>query len=80
MPRILQFKEFSGSGTTPSYFLAIINLAILGQLYLTVGHGLQTPNESFFSNIPNILAKYIVRYFRVFWIVPHAQILSLCYP
>ena len=38
MPRILQFKEFSGSGTTPSYFLAIINLAILGQLYLTVGH------------------------------------------
>ena len=36
MPRILQIKEFSGSGTTPSYFLPLINLAILGQLYLTV--------------------------------------------
>ena len=49
MPRILQFKEFSGSGTTPSYFLALINLAIFGQLYLIVGHGLWTPSESFFK-------------------------------
>ena len=50
-------------------------------------HGLRTPNESFFSNIPNILAdwtnrsnKLHIRYHSVFWLVLLAHILSLCIP
>ena len=44
-------------------------------------HGLWTPNESFYSNIPNILAAWAgwPNKFRVFWVALSAQIVSL-YP
>ena len=59
MPRILQIKEFSGSGTTPSYFLLFPHqLGHFGPTLIgSVGHGLQTSNESFFFKYPKYFGQ-----------------------
>ena len=47
-------------------------------------HGLRTPNERFFFQMSQIFWPIgqisIHRYFRVFWVVLSAEILSLCIP